>query len=214
MNFKKSLLSCLMLGSTYLSISHAQNLQDAVQLTLNENPEVQEARSARMAYEQEIKQAGSTYLPRLDVSAGYGMEQANNFNTRARGLGTQQLGRTESSVLLQQMIFDGFQTPHEVSRFTAKTDAQAYTVFGQSEIIGLQATQAYINVLRRQALFDLAAANLSLHKGFYEQIKMRTERGIGRASDLDQATGRLARAESNLQAEQGNLKDAQTSYLE
>lgn len=213
MNFKKSLLSCLILSGSYVSTGYSQNLQEAVQLTLNENPEIQEARSVRMAYEQEIAQAGSTYLPKLDVSAGYGLEQANNFNTRARGSGTNQLGRTESSVLLQQMIFDGFQTPHEVDRFTAKTDAQAYTVFGQSEIIGLQATQAYINVLRRQALFELANANLSLHKGFYEQIKIRTERGIGRVSDLDQATGRLARAESNVQAEQGNLKDAQTSYL-
>lgn len=213
MNFKKSILSLCMLSSAYISASHAQSLQDAVQLTLNENPEVQEARSIRMAYEQEIDQASSKYLPKVDVSAGYGLEQANNPATRARGNGTNQLGRTESKVQLRQMIFDGFETPHEVSRFTAKTDAQAYTVFGQSEMIGLQATQTYINVLRRKALFDLATANLNLHKGFYEQIKMRTERGIGRASDLDQATGRLARAESNLQAEQGNLKDAQTSYL-
>lgn len=213
MNPKKSILSLCMLSSAYISVSHAQSLQDAVQLTLNENPEVQEARSIRMAYEQEIDQASSKYLPKVDVSAGYGLEQANNPATRARGDGTNQLGRTESKVQLRQMIFDGFETPHEVSRFTAKTDAQAYTVFGQSEMIGLQATQTYINVLRRKALFDLAAANLNLHKGFYEQIKMRTERGVGRASDLDQATGRLARAESNLQAEQGNLKDAQTAYL-
>ncbi|MEQ1637413.1 MAG: TolC family outer membrane protein [Methylococcales bacterium] len=213
MNFKKSLISCFILSGSYLSAGHTQTLQEAVQLTLNENPEIQEARAIRMAYEQEIDQAASPYLPTIDVSAGYGLEQANNLVTRDRRQGTQQLGRTESKVRLNQMIFDGFQTPHEVARFTAKTDAQAYTVFGQSEITGLQATQAYINVLRRQALFNLAADNLSLHKGFFEQIKMRTERGIGRVSDLDQATGRLARAESNLQAEQGNLKDAQTSYL-
>ncbi|NOT84755.1 MAG: TolC family outer membrane protein [Methylococcaceae bacterium] len=221
MNFKKSLLSCVILSGSYLSTGQTQTLQEAVQLTLNENPEIQEARSVRMAYEQEIDQAASTYLPTIDVSAGYGLEQANTNATRGRafngpsgtGVGTQQLGRTDSNVKFNQMIFDGFKTPHEVARFTSKTDAQAYTVFGQSEIIGLQATQAYINVLLRQALFDLAASNLSLHKGFYDQIKMRTERGIGRVSDLDQATGRLARAESNLQAEQGNLKDAQTSYL-
>lgn len=213
MNFKRTLLSLCILSSAYISVGHAQSLQDAVQLTLNENPEIQEARSVRMAYEQEIAQASSKYLPRVDVSAGYGLEQANTPVTRARGDGTNQLGRTESKVQLRQMIFDGFETPHEVARFTAKTDAQAYAVFGQSEMIGLQATQTYINVLRRKALFDLAAANLNLHKGFHEQIKMRTERGIGRVSDLDQATGRLARAESNLQAEQGNLKDAQTSYL-
>lgn len=213
MDFQKSLLSCLILSGVYISASHAQTLQEAIQLTINENPEVQEARAVRLAYEQEIDQAKSKYLPTLDVSAAYGMEQANNPATRTRGDGTNQLGRTETDVQLKQMVFDGFLTPHEVSRFTAKTDAQAFTVFGQSEIIGLQGTQAYINVLRRQALFDLAKTNLDAHKGMYEQIRLRTQRGIGRKSDLDQATGRLARAESNLQAERGNLTDSQTNYL-
>lgn len=213
MNFQKSLLSCFIISSTCLSVSQAQTLQEAVQLTINENPEVQEARSLRLANEQEIDQAGSKYLPSLDVAAGYGLDRTNSPATRNQGLGTNQLGRTESSVQLQQMIFDGFLTPHEVSRLTAKTDAQAYTVFGESEIIGLQATQAYINVLRRQALYKLAEDNLRAHQYMYEQIKLRTDRGIGRKSDHDQAVGRLARAESNLKAESGNLKDAETSYL-
>ncbi len=213
MDFQKSLLNCLMLSSIYMTTTQAQTLQEAIQITINENPEIQEARSVRLAFEQEIDQAKSKYLPSVDVSGAYGMEEARNPATIQRGDGTKQLMRTESKVQLKQMVFDGFMTPHEVSRFTAKTDAQAYTVFGQSEIIGLQATQAYINVLRRQALYDLAQKNLDAHKGMYEQIKLRTERGIGRKSDLDQATGRLARAESNLQAEQGNLKDSQTNYL-
>ncbi len=214
MNFQKSLLSCFILSSACgVSVSNAQTLQEAVQLTINDNPEIQEAKSLRLANEQEIDQAAYKYLPSLDVAAGYGIDQTNSPVTRSTGVGTRPLARTESSVQLQQMVFDGFATPHEVSRLTAKTDAQAYTVFGQSEIIGLQATQAYINVLRRQALYKLADDNLKSHQGIFEQIKLRTQRGIGRKSDLDQATGRLARAESNLKAEAGNLKDAETNFL-
>ena len=190
MKLKKTLAYCFILSHFSLSIAHCQSLKEVVQLTLNENPEVQEARSTRMAIEQEIDQAASRYLPTLDVSAGYGLEQANNFNTRARGLGTRSLDRMDSSVQVQQMLFDGFLTPNEVERATAKTDAQAYTVFGQAEFSALQATQAYINVLRHQVLLEMAKENLNLHSSIYDQIKMRTERGIGRVSDLDQAKGR------------------------
>ncbi|MFU8788141.1 MAG: TolC family outer membrane protein [Methylobacter sp.] len=217
MNIKKTLLGCLILTSFQVSTGHSQTLKEAIQLTLDENPEVQEARSTRLAYEQEIDQAASRYLPTLDVSAGYGLEQANTPFTRGFGGtggsgGTTQYGRTESSVQLRQMVFDGFETPHEVDRFTAKTDAQAYTVFGKSEMVGLQAAQAYIGVLRRQALLDLAQDNLETHKSFFDQIQLRTERGVGRQSDLDQATGRLANAESNYRAEEGNLRDAETNF--
>ncbi len=217
MKIKKTLLSCLLLTSFQLSTGHAQTLKEAIQLTLDENPEVQEARSTRLAYEQEIDQAAAGYLPTLDVSAGYGLEQANTPFTRGFGGagssgGVTQYGRTESSVQLRQMVFDGFQTPHEVDRFTSKTDAQAYTVFGKAEMVGLQAAQAYIGVLRRKALLDLAKDNLDTHKSFFDQIKLRTERGVGRQSDLDQATGRLAQADSNFLAEEGNLRDANTNF--
>ena len=214
---KKSLLGfCLALSLTVLP-SYAESMRQAVQRTLDENPEIQEARSVRLAYEQEIDQAKANYLPKIDVSAGYGLERANTPFTRGFGGanqrgGVNQFGRTESSVQFRQMIFDGFETPHEVDRFTFKTDAQAYRVFGRSEIIGLQASQAYIEMLRNQTLLDLAQKNLETHRSIYKQIRLRTERGVGRRSDLDQATGRLANAESNFFAQQGNLQDAETSY--
>lgn len=218
MKIKKKLLSWLILSSLQISTGYTQTLKEAIQLTLDENPEVQEARSTRLVYEQEIDQAASSYMPTLDVSAGYGFEQANTPFTRSSSIAgsggspIKQFGRTESSVKLRQMIFDGFGTPHEVDRFTAKTNAQAYTVFGKAEMIGLQGVQFYIGVLRRQALLDLAKNNLDMHKSFFDQIKLRTEQGVGRQSDLDQATGRLANAESNLKAEEGNLRDAESNY--
>lgn len=217
MKIKKNLLSCIIISSLQISTCYAQTLKEAIQLTLDENPEVQEARSTRLVYEQEIDQASANYLPTLDVSAGYGFEQANTPFTRSTAIAggggpVKQFGRTESSVSLRQMIFDGFGTPHEVDRFTAKTNAQAYTVFGRSEMIGLQGVQYYIGVLRQKALLDLARNNLEMHKGFYDQIKLRTEQGVGRQSDLDQATGRLANAESNLKAEEGNLRDAESNF--
>ena len=76
MDFQKSLLSCIILSGVYISASHAQTLQEAIQLTINENPEIQEARALRLAYEQDINQAkageefGVLFAPQLDFNVG------------------------------------------------------------------------------------------------------------------------------------------------
>jgi len=197
----------------FASCASAQSLQEAIQQTINENPEIQSARSERSAVENEIDQARAGYFPTIDIAAGIGWEQSSNNATRSRGDGTVSLGREEASIQLRQMIFDGLATPSEVNRHEARTNARAYTVFGQSEITALNAVEAYINVLRREELLALAKENLSVHIKTYDQIEIRSKRGIGRRADADQSRGRLALAERNTLAEIGNLQDAETTFL-
>jgi adhesin transport system outer membrane protein len=58
----------------------------------------------------------------------------------------------------------------------------------------------------------LAEDNLRSHERIYDQISLRSERGVGRMADLDQAEARLAQARNNLLTEQTNLADAQVNY--
>lgn len=193
--------------------SSAQSLQEAIQWTVDNNPQIQSAKSERLAVEQEISQARAGYFPSVDISAGIGWEQSSNPTTRGRGDGTVSYGREEASIQLRQMVFDGLATPSEVNRHKARTNAKAYTVFGQSEITALNAVEAYINVLRRQDLLALARENLSIHQKTNDQIQLRSGRGIGKKADADQSTGRLALAKKNALSEVGNLKDAETAFL-
>jgi outer membrane protein, adhesin transport system len=191
----------------------SQTLQQAIQQTINDNPEIQAAKSLRSAVEQEIDQARAGYFPTVDIAAGIGWEQSTNPTTRARGDGTVSYGREEASIQLRQMVFDGLATPNEVARQEARTNSRAYTVFGQAEITALNAVGAYINVIRRQQLLDLAKENLLIHQRTNDQIQLRSERGIGKKADADQSLGRLALAEKNMLAEVGNLQDSQTAFL-
>ncbi|MNE17271.1 Outer membrane efflux protein BepC precursor [compost metagenome] len=59
----------------------------------------------------------------------------------------------------------------------------------------------------------LAEDNLRSHERIYDQIRLRSERGVGRMADLDQAEARLAQARNNLLTEQVNLSDAQVNYF-
>ena len=209
----KPIVASMCVGMAFSAVGHAQSLQEAIQLTINENPEIQAKRSERRAVEEQISQARAGFFPTVDIAAGYGFEQSNSPITRSRGDGTVQFGREEASVMLRQMIFDGMATYNEVERHEARTDARAYAVFGQSEITALKGVQAYLDVLRRQELVEIAQENLLIHQRTDDQIRMRAERGIGKKADIDQSRGRVALAESNLKAEEGNLRDAQTAFL-
>lgn len=193
--------------------AQALTLQEAIQKVIDENPKIQAAKSERRAVEEEVSQAKAGYLPTVDVVAGIGWEESNNPTTRARGDGSVFYRREESGVQVRQMLFDGLATPSEVERQEARTDSRAYTVFGQSEITALDGVEAYIKVLRRQELLALTQENLERHQRTNDQIKLRSERGVGKRADADQALGRLALAEKNVLSETGNLQDAETNFL-
>ncbi|MCZ7024132.1 TolC family protein, partial [Salmonella enterica] len=73
--------------------------------------------------------------------------------------------------------------------------------------------QVYLDVLTRREFVRLAEENLRNHERIYDQIKLRTQRGVGNGADQDQAEARLAQARNNLITEQTNLADSQVNYL-
>lgn len=199
-------------GLMLSSAVSAQSLQQAIQKTVDENPQIQSAKAERRAVEQEIRQAKSGYFPTVDIAVGGGWERTSNTTTRANNDESLSLGRSEASIEIRQMLFDGFATKSEVKRQSARTNSRAYTVFGQAEITALNAVEAYLNVLRRQELLSLTEENLKIHTKANDQISLRSERGVGRKSDSHQATGRLALAQKNNYSEIGNLQDAETAF--
>ena len=61
-------------------------------------------------------------------------------------------------------------------------------------------------------MVQLAQNNLKSHERVFDQIRLRTEQGVGRKADYEQAQARLAQAKNNLLTEQTNLEDAQANY--
>ncbi len=205
---RKKMLAVL-IGGLFAAPLSAQTLTEAVQQTLKTNPDILSNIQERLAVDQELRQARAGYLPSVGINVGFGREHSENPST----LGAVTLTRRESGITLDQMLFDGFATPSEVDRQMARVDSRAYTVHGSAEDTALHAIEMYLNVLRRQDLVAAAKENLKAHERTYDQIKLRSDSGIGRKSDLEQTIGRLALARSNLLAEETNLKDAEANYL-
>lgn len=193
----------------------AEDLVDTIHKAIVHNPDVLVTQDDRNAIEQDVREAKSGYLPRVDVNAGVGGEKAVNASTEAatRKNGYRSLHREESGIKITQMLFDGFFTKNEVARQKATLKAASYRVLAAAEDVGLRATQTYLDVLRRREQVDLAKDNLASHQRIYDQIRMRSDRGVGRVADTDQAVGRVALAKANLEALMGNLRDAEIAYV-
>ena len=191
---------------------HAQTLPEAIQSALETHPEISGAINARLSAEENMRAARGGYLPQIDVLAGYGREGTDSPSTRGVDHNKENLNRGESRLRLQQMLFDGFATPNEVGRQRATVNARAYELLGNSERTALNVAEVYLEVLKRQELVRLAQENLRSHERTYEQISLRTQRGVGRTADLDQAEARLAQARNNLTTDETNLADARLNY--
>ena len=110
------------------------------------------------------------------------------------------------------MVYDGFATANEVKRLDSAHLVRYYELLDASEQVGLEAARAYADVQRRRELVRMAQDNYAEHLRVYNQIEERTLSGAGRGVDLEQISGRLALAESNLMTEASNLHDVTARY--
>ncbi|EPC03474.1 hypothetical protein L861_18215 [Litchfieldella anticariensis FP35 = DSM 16096] len=202
------LLSVLMVASVPVASAQetgTSDLQSVVQRAVATNPEVQAAWNGFRAAMNEVDVARGGYLPSIDVSAGAGIE-----DREGDGRGSYDTDFTE--LTLTQMIYDGFATRNEVERLDRAKLVRYYELLGASEEVALEAARAYQDVRRYRELVELARENYAKHLRVYNQIEERVRSGAGRRVDLEQISGRLALAESNLLTEASNLHDVSARY--
>lgn len=207
----KSRLLPLLLLAAFSPLSNAtesaSNLREAAQRAVLQSPEVTAKWHAFKAAEEEIGVARGGYLPQVDLTAGSGRESLKP------GKGQRDdYTRTGGKLTLNQMLFDGFATRNDVRRLSKARLVRYYELLEASENTALEAARAYLDVLRYRELVRLAEDNYVQHKATHEQVLQRTQSGVGRRVDLEQAGSRLALAEVNLSTEVANLHDVSARY--
>ncbi|MCE0827397.1 TolC family outer membrane protein [Buttiauxella sp. A2-C2_NF] len=202
------ILGCLSVHSV-----NAESLPNTVKQALSTHPEVNASVNSRYSAEQDLRAARGGYLPSLNLNAEAGQKNLDDTTTRAGGDNNgMNLSPNDATVSLDQNVFDGFATTSEVGRQKATVDSRAFSVMNISETTALEVVQAYLDVLQREEYVHLAQDDLANHERIYDQIRLRTDQGVGRSGDLMQAEARLAQAQNNLLTEQTNLEDAKTSF--
>lgn len=212
MLYRNTLLFGVGLSLLLLKSANATTLEQAVKDAILWHPDVSASSNRRYSAEQDLRAARGGYYPSVELSAGTGWERTDNSTTRAEGYHQRDLQRNESSISVTQNLFSGFATRSEVARQTATVNSRAWTVLDTSKTTALTAIQAYLDVLRGRQMVLLAEDNLKNHERIFDQITLRTEQGVGRQADYEQAEARLAQARNNLLTEQTNLDDSLANY--
>ena len=188
------------------------DLAGVVRETLSTNPDVAEARDRWLARREEVRAAEGGFLPSLDINAGIGYEYTDSPSTRVRGDDSNELTRKELGLTARQMLFDGWGTRSEVSRQQARADSAAAQLLSVGESTAMKAAQAYVDLQRYKDLLKISKENLDIHIRIQDQIRLRSEAGVGRRADYEQVRSRVALAEVNLVAAEVNLLDAHTTF--
>ena len=173
-------LTSLSLPLLFANSVSAATLEQAVKDSLLWHPQVSASVNSRYSADEDLRAAKGGYLPTLNLSAGTGWEQTDNSSTRAANDHHRNLNRSESSLNLRQNVFNGFATTSEVARQKATVNSRAFSVMNTSEVTALNAIQSYLDVLMRQKMVQLAQNNLTSHERVFDQIRLRTEQGVGR----------------------------------
>jgi outer membrane protein, adhesin transport system len=183
-----------------------QPMLEAVKTAIAANPEVQARWHNFTAAEHERDAAKAGWRPTVDLTYGVGRE------LNKTPLVDREYSRHGGALTLNQMLFDGNFTRNEVKRLSYAKLVRYYELLEAAETAALEAVRAYADVARYSALVEEAKQNYVEHKATSQQIEERTDAGVSRRVDTDQATGRLALAESNLLTEISNLHDVSARY--
>jgi len=209
-----------LLAVVLVAPASAQTLGEAVEIAIRTHPTVLAALASSRAADFGIREARAGFLPTLDLRAGGGYARSGNSTTRARpsrapGSGqSDDFFRGESSIILQQMIYDAFETRNRVEGAAARAGAADFSVLAAGEVIGLRAVAAYLGVLRDRETLALADINVERHRDVVDKLQAGVDAGTNSMADLDQAKGRLALTEATRAQLTGRLRDSDTAYLE
>jgi outer membrane protein, adhesin transport system len=212
----KVLARGVLAGSIALAFSAgaaAESLKEVVTYAIETNPQVVSVAKRKDAADFAIDAARGGYFPRADFLWGKGRERSQNTTTLATTPDWVSLNRKQEALIVNQMLFDGFGVRGEVDRRRAISESTAHRVYGTSEEIALQAIESYLDVLKNRELVSYAKENLAAHQKTFNQVKLRSDKGVGRRADLDQIDARLALAISNLASAESNLRDSEIAYL-
>jgi len=188
-------------------------INDAINQAIRTHPGVGEAAANRRATEAELRQTQGTLLPQVRLEARTGYNRFNQPDLTPALVGNGQwMAQTNQTVIVRQLLFDGFSSINDIWRQAARVDAAAARVHERTELIALDAISAYIEVTRYSHIVQVAENNLVEHRKIFANVQARFRGGRAGEGDLEQAQERVASAEAALHQYRRNYDEARAAY--
>ncbi len=120
--------------------------------------------------------------------------------------------RHEVRLVLTQQLFDGFRSRNTQRAAEARARAAEYSARSTAQLVAVDFSTAYLDLLQAQEIAGLARENVAVHKALLNQTSDKRHRGLRSQSDVDLVASRLSRAQSLLQGQELMARDALARY--
>lgn len=205
-------MAMLLLGATSLS-SFAMGMKDAVVTAVRNNPEIGEAIANREGIEFELEQARGLYRPRIDLEGRLGVQRQDSNDTRSNDTNDDTFVPREASVVVRQLLFDGFGTEAEIEHQASRVDSGSFRVRERSEFIALAVIREYLEIIRANRVIALTKENIGYHKRILGEISQATAGGTLSIADRQQAQERIYAAQARLEEVLEELHAAEAAFI-
>lgn len=196
------------------------NLNQALIEALQSNPEILLQKAEREASDHRITQSVGAYLPSLQLRSSIGRESTKqNFKANTALNSSAVTGRMisktqESSVVVNQKVFDGLTTVNDIKKSRRELDQTTKNVEEAQILTAYSVIEKYITVRRFERLLKLSKENVKAHKNVLAIMKVLVEAGKATIGDQQNVESRLFDAEAAVGDIEGQLDTAYGNFKE
>jgi adhesin transport system outer membrane protein len=194
----------------------AETLDEAIQKAVTKHPIIMAAKASEIASKEDVNQEKSSYYPTATANASFGRIYADNTTTRgltvSRGAGYSWFG--EGSGSLSQKLYDFSATRYGIDAAKARYQSAGANRDAQILSVGLQAAQAYLQLLRAQDLLKISQQNKKDIESYYNRIKTAFDNDGADESEVSRAQDFLSLSKNMVLQYQSDLQIAQAGYKE
>lgn len=190
------------------STAQAETLRDALVAVYNTNPTLEAARATQRATDEGVPIARASGLPAVNATAThieFLRKSGNSFTAPDRNLSV--------NAQLTVPVYTGGLVRNNINAAEERVSAGQADLRGTESSVFSQTVAAYMDVLRTEALAELAANQVEVLDVTFQSTSDRFEIGDLTRTDVAQSQSRLAVAQGDLQTAQANLITARETYV-
>lgn len=187
----------------------AISITEAVHKTIETHPQIQMVKEDLNAEKKVLTQVKAGYLPSVDLAYNVGYEKTRTITNNRM---TNSYNRHDATATLTQPIFSGLSTVYGVEQQNALIISNDNKVKEKANDLALEATTAYLEMLKNKEFLDIAKENVDVHEKYLGQIKEKVDAGVGRSSDYKQTLSRYENAKSVYYLSEQNYENSIYNY--
>ena len=184
-------------------------LPEALAIAYETNPQLAAQQAALRATDEDVARANAGWRPQVSVGGSYGYQEF-----KISGFGTLPSHPLTGTVTVTQPIFRGGRTIAQISRAKALVRAGEAQLTATEQTVLLNATAAYMDVVRDSGALELQRKNVERLKQQSQSTALQFKAGALTRTDVAQADARLAGAQTDLAAADARYATSLATFLQ